>query len=559
LVLKQWFLSNDPKKSSSAAHGLQGCLWSLRNIASLYSRIPTSALVKGQLKSIGRPHPTEYLSAPLAGLDALGNANNFYSWSRESLEFFWWSVVRLVCLQLSCRNYQTGKSASSHVMVCTASLECLLEVLSSTPAGSNPTELPTGFQATLRAFCGAKVLTSKSSFLHLDGIDSSFEASDADDESSLTLQSLNLPSSKAVESGSEIVSLVKRNLLPSSFNNTNQIDNKCVALGNPSGPSTETSGETDSEDESAVFATLSMHGCLGLFAERFGLIPGINVSARASAQSLAVACLAKLTLALPRAFLEPLRDEEGSRESCTGVEIALHLIRHSDPQVRGNACLLIGNLLRSTVTHALVDPSLEVNTHLRKEIFRLMNCLDDLLTSEKSGITFRMGLKAIRYCANAVLHLPALVHKVTMETQQPDASICLVECLSSHLVDCTRHPYRLVRREIMLLISDLDWDQFEHLERVWFGIRRKGISKRLVTATPLSKIAWNECVRLFADADRSLGKAAFRALLALARRTPSVDLNTTALNNVDLESIDAVAASLFEHSALTGKQSCTWF
>ncbi|VUZ46539.1 unnamed protein product, partial [Hymenolepis diminuta] len=43
-VLKQRFLFKDSKTSSSSAAGLQGCLWGLRNIASLYSRIPTSAL-----------------------------------------------------------------------------------------------------------------------------------------------------------------------------------------------------------------------------------------------------------------------------------------------------------------------------------------------------------------------------------------------------------------------------------------------------------------------------------------------------------------------------------
>lgn len=79
------------------------------------------------------------------------------------------------------------------------------------------------------------------------------------------------------------------------------------------------SDETDSEEESGIFGTSSMHGCLGLFAERFGLIPGTKISARASAQSLAVACLAKLTLTLPpKVFFEPLRHEDGSEESCTG-------------------------------------------------------------------------------------------------------------------------------------------------------------------------------------------------------------------------------------------------
>ncbi|VUZ46537.1 unnamed protein product, partial [Hymenolepis diminuta] len=52
---------------------------------------------------------------------------------------------------------------------------------------------------------------------------------------------------------------------------------------------------------------------------------------------------------------------------------------------------------------------------------------------------------------------------------------------------------------------------------------------------------------------RSLGKEAFRALLALAKKTPSVDFKGTVLNSVGLESLDIGAASLFDHSALTGQ------
>ena len=119
----------------------------------------------------GRPAATTYLSAPLVAME-LANAD-FSTWSRESLEFFWWSVIRLICLHLACRNYQSSStSASSTVMVCTAALECLLEILSSTPAGCPPTELPEGFQQALQAFCVAKTLPSASMALHLDDYDS---------------------------------------------------------------------------------------------------------------------------------------------------------------------------------------------------------------------------------------------------------------------------------------------------------------------------------------------------------------------------------------------------
>lgn len=76
-----------------------------------------------------------------------------------------------------------------------------------------------------------------------------------------------------------------------------------------------------------------------------------------------------------------------------------------------------------------------------------------------------MALKALRSCANPLLHLPAVVPIVDMETES--ASVRLLQCLAARLVDCARHPYRLVRRETLLLVAGLDWDQLEHLERTW--------------------------------------------------------------------------------------------
>lgn len=57
-------------------------------------------------------------------------------------------------------------------------------------------------------------------------------------------------------------------------------------------------------------------------------------------------------------------------------------MHHSDPQVRGNACLLVGNILRSTSTHALIKPSSCLDAHQHLQIYRLTCGLDDLLASE---------------------------------------------------------------------------------------------------------------------------------------------------------------------------------
>ncbi|KAL5106883.1 hypothetical protein TcWFU_005808 [Taenia crassiceps] len=562
LVLKQRFLSGGPTARAGgvamAAVGLQGCLCTLRNLASLYSRIPATVLVNERNKTKGRPSPSTYLAAPLVAMGV--ETADFVSWSRESLEFFWWSAVRLLCLQLACRKYQTtssSMSASSSVMVCTAALECLLEILSSTPAGRPPTELPEGFQEVLRIFCSMKKSHSPSAALHLDDYESSVDASDADDGSSIASQSTMPLNSTILESGGEKISLVKRNLIPTAPSTPAQQETEALPNGLPSSQADATD-EMEPEDENEILAT-SMHSFLGLFAHRFGLMSGAPSTARAAAQSLAVACLAKLSLTLPPGlFFEPLQptsqpseEEDEAAKSVTGIEMALHLMHHSDPQVRGNACLLVGNILHSTSTHALIKSSSGLDVHKHLQIYRLVCGLDDLLASEKSGITYRMALKALRSCANTLLHLPAVVPVVDMETES--VSVRLLQCLAARLVDSTRHPYRLVRRETLFLVASLDWDQLEHLERAWFGRHRNGTSKRLVEATPLSIVAWNECLRLFADADRSLGREAFHSLLALSRRVPSADLQKTQMNDVDLESIDTAAVDLFESSALTGQ------
>lgn len=67
-----------------------------------------------------------------------------------------------------------------------------------------------------------------------------------------------------------------------------------------------------------------------------------------------------------------------------------------------------------------------------------------------------MAMKALRLSANPLLHLPAT-----------DLSTALIGCLSRHLVPSARHPYRLVRRETLLLVNSLDWAHLGHVEHRW--------------------------------------------------------------------------------------------
>uniref|UniRef100_A0A5K3F9L1 Non-specific serine/threonine protein kinase n=6 Tax=Mesocestoides corti TaxID=53468 RepID=A0A5K3F9L1_MESCO len=550
-VLKQRFLLDEASSETPAtetATALQGCLWTLRNLASLFSRIPqpTSTGTIERTRSDGQNAKFAYLYIPLATTTGF----DFTSWSRESLEYFWWSLVRLECLELACYFPST---ASFHVMVCTAALECLLQVLTSFPAP--PGAVPAGFHQALQTF----FIRGLAKTSPLDDYASSSEISDLDEVSSVASSATTTTTATpaVVHGDSEGVTLVMRPLVPPS-------SAPPVSRTSPSRPRLSYQdgcgeGKERGEDRAATNSgfdellstgsealVTSVEWFLPLFARRFCLLPGTQQSSRTSAQSLAVSCLAKLTLSLPpRAFFEPLRpvDADGEKqELVTGVEMALNLLQHSDPQVRGNACQLVGNLLRIAASHTLAQPT--SNLDLSEQLCQLIANLDKLLSYEKSGITYRMAIKALRICANPLLHFPTL-----------RVPVALVDCVSRHLMGSARHPYRLVRRETILLVTSLDWAQLDYLERQWYGCVQNGRVRRMVAASPLSTVAWSECLRLFADADRSLGREAFNALVILATTT-----STNPSYQVDLREhlYKSITNCLSDDSALSGLNVVTY-
>ncbi|VDD82356.1 unnamed protein product [Mesocestoides corti] len=550
---------------------------------------------------VGQNAKFAYLYIPLATTTGF----DFTSWSRESLEYFWWSLVRLECLELACYFPST---ASFHVMVCTAALECLLQVLTSFPAP--PGAVPAGFHQALQTFF-IRGLAKTSPLDDYASCRFAFaanplsmliaEISDLDEVSSVASSATTTTTATpaVVHGDSEGVTLVMRPLVPPS-------SAPPVSRTSPSRPRLSYQdgcgeGKERGEDRAATNSgfdellstgsealVTSVEWFLPLFARRFCLLPGTQQSSRTSAQSLAVSCLAKLTLSLPpRAFFEPLRpvDADGEkqelvtggrfwmpcerspllRNSCKHLprrmrstdvffrhielfftellmEMALNLLQHSDPQVRGNACQLVGNLLRIAASHTLAQPT--SNLDLSEQLCQLIANLDKLLSYEKSGITYRMAIKALRICANPLLHFPTL-----------RVPVALVDCVSRHLMGSARHPYRLVRRETILLVTSLDWAQLDYLERQWYGCVQNGRVRRMVAASPLSTVAWSECLRLFADADRSLGREAFNALVILATTT-----STNPSYQVDLREhlYKSITNCLSDDSALSGLNVVTY-
>ncbi|VDN16550.1 unnamed protein product [Dibothriocephalus latus] len=144
---------------------------------------------------------------------------------------------------------------------------------------------------------------------------------------------------------------------------------------------------------------------LPLFALRFDLLPTEfrtlnNIHAappsRTSSQMLAVSYLSQLSKSSSKEFLEALHLElffgksspdQSPLSQITGADLALHLMRHTDPQVRGNACILAGNLLLAASLQCLAYEGTgeEAATLGEKEIDQLdalLGCITDLLERE---------------------------------------------------------------------------------------------------------------------------------------------------------------------------------
>lgn len=170
---------------------------------------------------------------------------------------------------------------------------------------------------------------------------------------------------------------------------------------------------------------------LPLFAVRFDLLPTnqktAGVATRASSQMLATACLARLAALTdqPDIFFKPLDLRSYNRTTqttgsgfstffqfenrtfyflvmffCIGVsgQLAQTLMLHSDPQVRGNACLLAGNLIRSVSLNLIfTTPSSSSSTpSTASQLEQLLGSIQKLLSQEVClNCSYKMSLDFI--------------------------------------------------------------------------------------------------------------------------------------------------------------------
>nr|VZI04177.1 unnamed protein product [Spirometra erinaceieuropaei] len=499
---QQFFLkSGPPTGGNSAAVGagislfevatrLQGCLLALRNLARSLAELPpaTSHLAEG---TAGRSHLSSTALVRLTPPDACDRsvesglsrdsqkkanapATAFHliclpdsvrsfmeDWSEPSLETWWWTVVWMECLELSCLLYPASDektAVASASLVSTAALECLLTIGLPACLGDGASGvLPSNFCSVLQVFFkngpsaalpiddlaaatpqstgGSETLDPENlSITDLEGIGTAAEQRTRDPSRTTTttedekehpkpvvlLRTTLLANAAASEPPTEGERRnFKRQLTPASE----------LSAQNSAGAGLEGETEEDHEfypensdapagnSQSTPFLRLDIFEeilsgklfppakwILPLFALRFDLLPAEfralnNIQAappsRTSSQMLAVAYLGQLSKASSKEFLETMHlglfvgtpFSEPSRFSpITGADLALHLMRHTDPQVRGNACILAANLLLAAALRPLAyEDTTEEATLAEKEIGQLdalLGCITDLLEKE---------------------------------------------------------------------------------------------------------------------------------------------------------------------------------
>ncbi|VDP99015.1 unnamed protein product [Trichobilharzia regenti] len=240
--------------------------------------------------------------------------------------------------------------------------------------------------------------------------------------------------------------------------------------------------------------------------------PKPSTMPRTSLHLLVINCLTNLAQLNPFIFFTQLNvnqccsnDQQFNLEQWqwpTAVDVILEFHNNStDPQVQGQICILIGNLIGASLVWQSVNYS-ETNSTLNDEdasphrskqsnLERLFSQLEVYLNPSISGIAFRWALSGLRACSTSLI------------------------------VHTSRHSYRLVRRELLNLIIELDWATISYLEEtlktcnfeksVWFAVK----------PVRLIDLAWTECWRILCDADPDLREQASVGLIALCSNLTS--------------------------------------
>ncbi|TGZ73134.1 hypothetical protein CRM22_001692 [Opisthorchis felineus] len=254
------------------------------------------------------------------------------------------------------------------------------------------------------------------------------------------------------------------------------------------------------------------------------LLPRSPTNPRTCNQLLAISCLTQIASCCPNQFFRPVSlsqfcaldsmEAETPTSYPNTVDILLRLLHtHSDPQLRGQLCVLFGQLISASLVH---DGLLESDGSpvLTNPYDVLLTAIDRVLSSsvESSGTTYRLALSGLRSCVNAVLAVPRR-DSAAPSLLETDLASFAVKCVARNVAPAARHSYRLVRREFLLLINDLNWNAINFWETI---VLNPAASERLnCLARPhqLMDLAWTETWRLLSDPESELSELAAATLV----------------------------------------------
>ncbi|GAA56505.1 huntingtin [Clonorchis sinensis] len=254
------------------------------------------------------------------------------------------------------------------------------------------------------------------------------------------------------------------------------------------------------------------------------LLPRSPTNPRTCNQLLAIACLTQIASCCPNQFFRPISlsqfcaldsmEAETPTSYPSTVDILLRLLHtHSDPQLRGQVCVLLGQLISACLVH---DSLLECDGSavLTNPYDVLLSAIDRVLSSsaESSGTTYRLALSGLRSCVNAVLAVPRR-DSAAPSLLETDLASFVMNCVARNLAPAARHSYRLVRREFLLLVNDLNWNAINFWETIMLNPAASDRLNCLARPQQLMDLAWTETWRLLSDPESELSELAAATLV----------------------------------------------
>ncbi|XP_064630020.1 huntingtin-like [Lineus longissimus] len=255
---------------------------------------------------------------------------------------------------------------------------------------------------------------------------------------------------------------------------------------------------TSDTDKPMVYCIRLLSSRFLLTGFKFGMTPDRVV--RVSAKALALGCIASAVQLYPQVFFLPLYREEASDDPQEISDILLYT-NHSDPQLKGTAGLLLGNLISSSLIEAKGNydnwvESLGITT--KNGIQKMEYLVNQLMSviEDDSSVATRLAIIALQSCLRRLLH-----------SCHCDLGLKMILALFK----LKENPYWLVKVELLDVLSDLDFKVIHYLEEQCVQLR-KGDKHYAGLLHVQDCVLEDVIIRLLGDEDARVRHAAALAL-----------------------------------------------